>query len=65
MSATTLTTPTTNGPEARTPLISVTQVSVDGADVEVQMRPKKSGAKLQVKEDINANTPKRSSIANR
>lgn len=66
MSTTTLTPPTPrSGTEAKTPLINVTQVSVDGKDVEVQLRSKKSPTKGKGKEDINSNTTNRSSIANR
>ena len=55
-----------NGNENKTPVINITQVSVDGEDVDVQMRPKKTPVKSKLKEDINSNsTTPRSSIANR
>lgn len=51
--------------ENRPPLINVTQVSVDGEDVNVPIRTKKTPNKLKPS-DEGLNTPgSRSSIANR
>lgn len=62
MSSTTLTSPSVH---EKTPIINISQVSIDGQDMDVAMRPKKTPSRTKNSEDINANTPPRSTIANR
>lgn len=78
MTTATLTAPSMNGMEEskKTPLINITQVSLDGKDHDVLMRPKKTSSssittnnnKLNTRPDTDSpkdSTPNRSSIANR